>query len=1293
MGKNKHWKNRGDRKPQEQAKDAANTGAPDASDLDEAEGGAPTQMLNVGPPASQEDEEGEASTLMLTVDQVRAAAPLDQEEPPEAATVMLTVGENGPTAPLDQQEPPEAATVMLTVGEKGPTAPLDQEEPPDTATVMLTVGEKGPAAPLDQQEPPEAATVMLTAPAGAPLDTAPHPTVPEGEEAATRMLTTPGGAPLDTALPPPPPAEAATVMLQREQPMEVEIFEEETEEAQAAAATMMLEDIGTEAPEEGATRILGEQAGETTILQQEEEEEEEVGSTSILQIDTSEEQISVVAPPPPEVVAATKSLMEWAPEDQDPDRNLPKVGERVIGRYEIIRKIGAGGFAVVYEAEDTVASGRVAIKILKTDENVDQTMADRFRQEVKVIRRLVHPNTIKVSDAGETEQGMLFMVMEYLAGTPLDKLIKKTGPMDPARVTHLSEQILKSLAEAHELGIIHRDLKPANVIIGDIGGEKDVVKVLDFGIAKAIGPESGNIKTKTGLVCCTPRYASPEILMGRDITAAADVYAMGMMMTEMLMGKAIVSAASDAEVVAYMLSPTPLDVPESIKESELGKIILKASAKSRTDRYQDAREMLEDFKKIDHSKITLAPLLISDTQTLRLDGRFDSAKTWKLQEGAMSETAPVPAQVAPVAVAERPRRSMALFILLAFILLALIAALWIGMQKRKPSEDDQLAVLTPQEQTTAETQAPERRRMSARELLEARLAASEYRTGDWLQQSEWAAEVAAGGPIQVAVTETGEQPERPRRGGLLGAILPLREEEPSPQELALREERRQEAAAQRLSLLYESAQTNQEALELLSAALETGQIEDTDRVVAERELVRRTSNLIEVMLDLDRCEVAERRVDQAEPLLTSLPDQEGEAQLATWRHDIEACHTRVASQRQEWNPREYLTLVDSGQELQTEAQGLDAQEDAARRRELLYRSIHQRQQAIELLQSAFDAGLIREEHQASASRDIVSLNQQILATMMDLDLTVAVEAQMATTLQDSQALEIDEVQELVMLQEQIGYEQEEAQAELEAEMIAAAQEPPPQPTGELAVIDTGGIEPVGLGETPTGTAAGIATGTGLGSPMEMGPTGVAVAAAPRSFGWDWNRYNNMVEESIGYREEAVQVETAAAIGTPREETPTGPAATINLFGLNLEVDQQTYQAAVSAAQGPEGTGTGFEPTGEQVATSEQTQIALTEQPEEPEEPEIPVYTVNVNIATTPANSRLYVDDNYVGRTPYAGPISSTNTEAVVTLRKTDYETVRFNVPMQGAAYQQVFDLRPVNPFRRTYRMGGRSRQP
>ncbi|MEC8023651.1 MAG: serine/threonine-protein kinase, partial [Myxococcota bacterium] len=235
-------------------------------------------------------------------------------------------------------------------------------------------------------------------------------------------------------------------------------------------------------------------------------------------------------------------------------------------RYRVNELIGSGGMGSVYRATHLEMNREVALKVLERGVADTDKQVQRFYQEARASSRLQHPNTIRVFDFGRADDGRLYLAMEYLRGETLTELLCRQKRLSVDRSCHIIRQVCKSLAEAHQVGIIHRDLKPDNIFITDVYGERDFVKVLDFGIAKSTDTEGQESLTQTGFICGTPRYLSPEQAMGKPIDARSDLYSVGVMLYEMLSGHPPFAAATPIALVMKHIHEPPPKLPDGGRE-------------------------------------------------------------------------------------------------------------------------------------------------------------------------------------------------------------------------------------------------------------------------------------------------------------------------------------------------------------------------------------------------------------------------------------------------------------------------------------------------------------------------------------------------------------------------------------------------------------------------------------------------------------------------------------------------------------------------------------------------------
>jgi len=277
------------------------------------------------------------------------------------------------------------------------------------------------------------------------------------------------------------------------------------------------------------------------------------------------------------------------------DRASTLTGQLLDTRYEVQRKLGEGGMSFVYLAREVATGDTVAIKVLSPRLASDKTSVERLRREAGLAMRLDHPNVCRILRLGESEDGLIYLVMPYLQGELLSDREVRDGPMEVAAGVALLRQVCAGLQHAHELQIVHRDLKPENImLVSDGRGDRAVV--MDFGLAKErrVDPAVQKL-TATGIILGTPEFMSPEQIRGRPLDARSDIYALGIVAFELFTGKLPFQGKNAQEMMIARLrgAPTLLrDVRPELPES-LERALLKALAPDPNDRYATALEFSE----------------------------------------------------------------------------------------------------------------------------------------------------------------------------------------------------------------------------------------------------------------------------------------------------------------------------------------------------------------------------------------------------------------------------------------------------------------------------------------------------------------------------------------------------------------------------------------------------------------------------------------------------------------------------------------------------------------------------
>jgi serine/threonine-protein kinase len=378
----------------------------------------------------------------------------------------------------------------------------------------------------------------------------------------------------------------------------------------------------------------------------------------------------------------------FPPEDR-PARPGELLGHTIAGKFVIEAVIGTGAMGVVYRARQEALDKIVAIKVMHGGLVADETFAARFHREAKAASRLDHPNSIRILDFGQEPDGRLYIAMDYLDGRDLLEVINHEWPLSTARMVDILAQALSALAVAHELGILHRDLKPENIMVlrstNDDGSPADTVKVCDFGIAKIIerdeeGDKSREKLSTGGIVVGTPAYMSPEQARGEALDARSDVYAMGVILYQMLTMRVPFDAPTPLSTLLRLVNEEPA-IPSSLSsyvDLKLEAVCLKAMAKKPSDRFQSAREMRTALRGV------VAPERAAETTPT------PSATSRSAREEAPTSTLPA---LEPVAGADAKQRQRGVPPWIWMVAAAAVgAAIVVGMQLRRPIASTPLEV-------------------------------------------------------------------------------------------------------------------------------------------------------------------------------------------------------------------------------------------------------------------------------------------------------------------------------------------------------------------------------------------------------------------------------------------------------------------------------------------------------------------------------------------------------------------------------------------------------------------------
>jgi serine/threonine-protein kinase len=431
------------------------------------------------------------------------------------------------------------------------------------------------------------------------------------------------------------------------------------------------------------------------------------------------------------------------------------------GRYRILRRLGAGGMANVYLAEDAELGRRVAIKILNERYANDDLFVERFRREAKSAAALSHPNIVSIYDRGEAE-GTYYIAMEVIEGRSLKELIRMNGRLRPAQAIAYARQILAALRFAHRNGIVHRDIKPHNILVGS----EERLKVTDFGIARA----GASQMTEAGSIMGTAQYLSPEQARGGDVAPPSDLYSVGIVLYEMLTGEVPFAGDSPVEIAMKHVNDPPR--PPSARApgipADLDRIVLRSLAKSPAERYQTAEEMDSDLARIEAGLPVARET--AEAATAVLAGATAATAATQVLPAPPRQTPPGgrrPPPYDPYSDRKRRKRSFLPWLVVALLLAAFAAAGYYIYGQIDERLEETAPVAVPNVEGILQGQAVERLEAEGFEVSVERQPSSEVDRNVVIDQDpEGGAKVEQGTTVVIVVSSGLPQVEVPRVVGL-----------------------------------------------------------------------------------------------------------------------------------------------------------------------------------------------------------------------------------------------------------------------------------------------------------------------------------------------------------------------------------------------------------------------------------------------------------------------------------------------------------------------------------------------
>lgn len=309
--------------------------------------------------------------------------------------------------------------------------------------------------------------------------------------------------------------------------------------------------------------------------------------------------------------------------ESDRTPEMAAVGRVLDGKYRLDAFLSRGGMGAVYEATHVMLNRKVAVKLISPALVSSPDTVRRFQREARAVTHLNHPNIVRVHDLGQTADGSLYIAMDLIAGEDLNAVIERSGTFEASRIVHILRQVVSALAHAHAQGIVHRDLKPHNIMIGRGQDGRDLATLLDFGIAKTFEVDAQTKVTSTGFAVGTPHYMSPEQAGAGPVDARSDLYAIGVILYQMLAGEPPFADASTPAILVKHLTETPVRPsakrPERAVPPGLERIAMRCLEKKPEARFQSADELLRTLEAgdstADYNAAPTVPVAVPKTRT------------------------------------------------------------------------------------------------------------------------------------------------------------------------------------------------------------------------------------------------------------------------------------------------------------------------------------------------------------------------------------------------------------------------------------------------------------------------------------------------------------------------------------------------------------------------------------------------------------------------------------------------------------------------------------------------------